>query len=175
MSTKTNQNLDFEIIIDKYRNSLYKVAATFESDPDLLQDLHQEILFAIWKSLPGFKNKSSVHTFIYRIAYNQALIHVAKANKVNKHHKSNDELDLIPNNTVSQPDQYASSQQDSQKLISLIRQLPVMKRQLITLSLEGFSYKEIAEITGLNSNNVAVQLNRSKNQLKKIIEKEYAK
>jgi len=172
----TNTHLDFELIIDKYRNSLYKVAATFESDPDLLQDLHQEILFAIWKSLPRFKNKSSVHTFIYRIAYNQAMIHVAKAKKTNQHQKHNDDsLKMLPDNNSSQPDQYTSMQLNGQILISIIRQLPIMKRQLITLSLEGFSYKEIAEITGLNSNNIAVQLNRSKKQLKKILENKYAK
>lgn len=173
MNTKTN--LDFELILDKYRNSLYKVAATFESDPDILQDLHQEILFAIWKSLPNFKNNSSLHTYIYRIAYNQAIIHVAKAKKVSQNQKDNADLDLIPNNNITQPDQYTSRQMDGQKLITLISQLPVMKRQLITLSLEGFSYKEIAEITGLNSNNIAVQLNRSKKLLKKILENEYAK
>ena len=173
MNSETD--LDFELIINKYHNSLYKVAATFESDPDILQDLHQEILFAIWKSLPNFNNKSSIHTFIYRIAYNQALMHVANANRVSQHQKNNDDLDLMPNNNISEPDQYTSRQLDGQKLISIIRQLPVMKRQLITLSLEGFSYKEIAEITGLNSNNIAVQLNRSKKQLKKILENDYAK
>lgn len=171
----TSSHEDFEYVINKYRNSLYKVAATFESDPDLIQDLHQDILFAIWKALPRFKNKSSVHTFIYRVAYNQAINHVTKNSKVSKHENNSNDLNILAHSNSSEPDHYTSLQLEGQKLISIIRQLPLMKRQLITLSLEGFSYKEIAEVTGLNVNNIAVQLTRTKQQLKNIIENDYAK
>jgi RNA polymerase sigma factor (sigma-70 family) len=172
---KNNTHEDFEFVINKYRNSLYKVAATFESDTDLIQDLHQDILFAIWKALPAFKSKSSVHTYIYRVAYNQAINHVTKNSKVSKHENNSDDLDFIAHSNASEPDHYTSLQIEGEKLISIIRQLPLMKRQLITLSLEGFSYKEIAKVTGLNVNNIAVQLTRTKQQLKNIIENDYAK
>jgi len=170
-----NTDKDFDFVISKYRKSLYKVAATFESDPDFLQDLHQDILFAIWKAIPGFKNKSSLHTFIYRVAYNQAINHVTKSSKVIHNQNDSNDVDHLINNNISEPDHYTSLQLEGQMLIAMIRQLPIVKRQLITLSLEGFSYKEIAEISGLKLNNVAVQLTRTKQQLRKILENEYAK
>jgi hypothetical protein len=41
-------------------------------------DLLQEITFAIWRALPSFRGESSERTFIYRIAHNRALTHIAK-------------------------------------------------------------------------------------------------
>lgn len=165
---------DFEIIIKKYRNSLYKIAVTFESNPDLIEDLHQDILFAIWKALPKFKNKSAVHTFIYRVAYNQAINHVTRVSKVgrfNKEIKCDDVVEVGDRYKTSDPERYASLQLDRQKIIAMIRKLPLIKRQLITLNLEGVSHDEIAEITGLSKNNIAVQISRTKQQLRKIMEK----
>ena len=52
-----------------------------------------------------------------------------------------------------------------------IRLLPVVQRQLIVLSLEGVSYKEIADISGLSLTNVGVQLTRAKSKLIQLMEK----
>ncbi len=51
------------------------------------------------------------------------------------------------------------------KLLSLIRQLKLPARQVISLSLEGLSYHEIAEVSGLSANNVGVMIKRIKSDL----------
>ena len=156
----------FESIIVRYRTTLFKIAATFEADPKLQQDLHQEILLSIWKSLSNFKGDSSIHTYIYRVAYNRALNHVARNSRI-PHHQESDEMHycLQPG-----PEQQVKNSQGINQLMSAIRQLPVMKRQLITLSLEGLSYVDISQITGLSNNNVGVQLNHAKKELRNIME-----
>ena len=162
----TEQILSFESIIAKYRTTLFKIAATFEADPKLQQDLHQEILLAIWKSLSNFKGDSSIHTYIYRVAYNQALNHVARNIRVPQHQ----EFDEMHYCLQPGPEQQAKNSQGMELLMWAIRQLPVMKRQLITLSLEGLSYVDISHITGLSTNNVGVQLNHAKKELRNIME-----
>ena len=48
--------------------------------------------------------------------------------------------------------------------------MPVIQRQLITLTLEGLSYAETSEVTGMSANNVGVKLHRAKADLRRIME-----
>ena len=162
----SEQILSFESIIAKYRSTLFKIAATFEADPKLQQDLHQEILLTIWKSLNNFNGDSSIHTYIYRVAYNQAMNHVARNSRIQIHRETDDlHYCLQPG-----PEQQVKNSQGIKQLMTAIRRLPVMKRQLITLSLEGLSYADISHITGISTNNVGVQLNHTKKELRNILE-----
>lgn len=158
---------NFEAIIAKYRLSLFKVAATFEANPDIRRDLLQDMFLAIWQALASFKEQSSVHTFIYKVAYNQALNHVTKQSR--KQH-----LDELTENIVcpkSDIESHVSSLKSVEHLLSKIGQLPIIQRQLVVLSLEGVSYQDIAEISGLSVTNVGAQLNRAKTKLKELLER----
>lgn len=159
----------FEAIISQYRKSLIKVVATFEADPKLQQDLHQEILLAIWQALESFKGQSLVHTYIYRVAYNKALNHVTKQSRTPSH-QDLDESHLCQQPT---PEHTTDTNREIKELMNAIRELPVLQRQLITLSLDGVSYSDIAEITGLGLSNVGVLINRAKKLLKLILENEH--
>jgi len=156
----------FEQIITQYRQSLFKVVVTFESDPKLQQDLHQEILLAIWQALASFKGQSSVHTYIYRVAYNKALNHVAKQSRTPAY-QDLDEAHICPQ---PGPESSLHTTTEINQLMIAIRQLPVTQRQLITLGLEGVSYLDIGEITGLSVSNVGVQINRAKKAMKEILQ-----
>jgi len=162
----SEQKRSFESIIVKYRATLFKVAATFEADPKLQEDLHQEILLAIWKSLANFKGDSSIHTYIYRVAYNQALNHVARSSRIPNHQQDDETHSCLKPG----PEKQVRNTQGIKQLMWAIRQLPVMKRQLITLSLDGVNYADISHITGLSTNNVGVQLNQAKKELRNILE-----
>jgi len=56
------------------------------------------------------------------------------------------------------------------RLISAIHDLPIEYRQVITLTLEGMSYTEIAEILGIGESNVGVRLNRARQMLRRRLE-----
>jgi RNA polymerase sigma-70 factor (ECF subfamily) len=55
-------------------------------------------------------------------------------------------------------------------LYDAIRQLSEVDRGVILLYLEEKSYKEIAEITGTNPNNIGVRIKRIKERLKKLLD-----
>ena len=67
---------------------------------------------------------------------------------------------------------HVSALQSLSYLTNKIGKLPIIQRQLITLSLEGVSYNDMAEISGLSVTNVGVQLNRAKTKLNKLLERE---
>lgn len=157
---------NFRSIIEKYRLSLFKIAATFEADPVIQLDLLQEMFLAIWQALASYKEQSSVHTFVYKVAYNQALNHVTKQSRTQNFAE-------LPENIECQKSDIEShiiALKSAEHLTSKIRLLPLIQRQLVTLSLEGLSYNCMAEISGLSITNVGAQLTRAKTKLKKLLE-----
>ena len=156
----------FELATTEYRQSLARIVATYEVRPELQQELHQEILLAIWKALPNFRGDSGMHTFIYRVAHNQAMNHVSRYSKIPPHQSIDEPLE----SQADCPEIIAMKTQKISALFKAMHQLSVIQRQILTLALEGLSYQEISEVTGLNVNNVGVRLNRAKTALKAIIE-----
>jgi RNA polymerase sigma factor (sigma-70 family) len=58
----------------------------------------------------------------------------------------------------------------SDVLENLVNQLPEIQRSVVMLrDYEGYSYKEIGEITGLNESQVKVYIYRARNTLKQYI------
>ena len=51
------------------------------------------------------------------------------------------------------------------KIYAAIHQLKPLDRSLMLLSLDGLSYREMAEVLGLSESNIGVKINRVKNQL----------
>ena len=170
--TNKNQLMDlsrvnqFESVMADYEKALWRVVLTFESDPTNQADLFQDILLAIWKSLAQFKGRSDVKTYVYRIAYNTSFKYVEKQTRRPTTRQPEDELICDKEN----PQQLQSSHQQSQLLAYALRKLPLDNRQLVALSLEGLSYPEISEITGMTANNVGVNLYRARQQLKQLME-----
>jgi RNA polymerase sigma-70 factor (ECF subfamily) len=56
-------------------------------------------------------------------------------------------------------------QQKIQLMLGQIRQMPIQTRQVVTMSMEGLSYDEIADACGISRSNAGVVLNRAKKVL----------
>ena len=108
---QTQESL-FESALADHKQSLARIVATYEMNPGLQQELHQEILLAIWKSLANFRGDSSLHTFIFKVAHNTAINHVSKHVKL-PNHESLDEP--LPSNMV-EPEMSAINNQKMQML-----------------------------------------------------------
>jgi RNA polymerase sigma-70 factor (ECF subfamily) len=122
-----------------------------------VEDLFQEIMVNVWNSLPGFRGESSASTWLYRIAVNTALIYRRKRRRTE------------PLPELADPARGAQENlEDGERLAALrsaIYGLPDQDRLIITLVLEGLSYKQVAEITGLTVNHVGVKISRIKRVL----------
>ena len=140
-----------------------RIASSYEVDGALAEELVQEIYFAVWRALPGFRGASSLRTFVARIATNRAITHVARALK------SPPSLELheqIPAPADSPEGQSIAADRQA-GLIAAVRRLPLSYRQAATLTLEGLTPKEIADFLGLSTNAVAIRLSRAKDLLRK--------
>lgn len=168
---------EFNCIIKDYGPLLSRVASTYEANESLQQELFQEICLAIWQSLHRFKGDSSIKTYILRVAHNRCVTHVSKQVKSPKTFEY-DESEQSASNDVYMADsqmkvEHAVSQMQQQnRLLALIRLMKLPARQVISLSLEGLSYLEIAEISGLSSTNVGVMISRIKTDLQRQMQDE---
>ena len=69
------------------------------------------------------------------------------------------------------PEAEASASQERARLLSAVQSLPLMLRQVLTLSLEGLSGAEIADVLGIRENNVHVRLSRARRALQEALHK----
>ena len=152
---------DFNAVISQYGNLLSRVASTYEANDALKQELLQEIALSVWQGLSRFEGKSSLKTYILKIAHNRAVSHVASQVR-RRDLVDMDSLPEVPVATDASPEKAFDQQQKMATLLRLVRKLPLQSRQVLTLSLEGLSYEEIAEVSGLTKSHVGVLLNRAK-------------
>jgi|SRR5581483_9183675 len=141
--------------------SLHRLCYGFLGSPDEVEDLFQEIMTNVWNSLPGFRGDSAIHTWVYRIAVNTALVYRKKIRRGEELPEMADSR-MCAHQTLEQEERLAA-------LRRAIATLPEQDRLIITLLLEGLSYKEIAEITGLTVNYVGVKISRIKQTLEQLM------
>ena len=153
-----------EGIITAYGPALARVAASYEADPALREDLLQEIMLAVYKALPSLKDQKRLAPFVFRIAHNRSVTHVIQQSSRRKL--------IIPaeNDEAATPEDSLLLSERSRRLASAVRRLPLPYRQVVTLVLEDLSYAEIAEALGLTPSNVGVRVNRAKAQLRALLD-----
>jgi len=154
----------FESVARDFAAPLTRLARAHEADGALQQDLLQEIYLALWRSLPAFKNRCSMRTWVYRVAHNVAATHVLRA----KRRKTNqlvtlDDVEIADVSTEA--GEAIDEARTLARLMQLIQRLKPIDREVIILHLEGLSRDEIAEIAGLALSNVAIKIHRIKQLL----------
>ena len=154
----------FDDIFAKHGALLSRVANSYEANEAMQQELLQEIAIAVWQGLSRFKGDSSVKTYILKIAHNRAVTHVANQVKRLDTHQYDKGSDGFVSQ-VRSPEEVSSQHQSLERLLRAVRALPLQPRQVLTLSLEGLSYDEIADVCGLTKNHVGVILKRAKQSI----------
>jgi RNA polymerase sigma factor (sigma-70 family) len=155
----------FERTLTEYHPMISRVVSSYERIPALQEELYQEISMALWKSLSRFDNQSSLKTYILSIAHKRSVSHVAK------HVKEPHSVEVEENHLGedSCPSVAMANRQKMNNLIVALQSFPLIDKQLVTLALEGLSYKEIASILGLSVTNVGAKLNRAKTKLNQLL------
>jgi RNA polymerase sigma-70 factor (ECF subfamily) len=154
----------FDELLATYGSALGRLAGSYTRTAAEREDLVQEIALAIWGALPGFRGECSERTFLFRIAHNRALAHVARRLPVAESDTLPDVEDATPS-----PEKLLSSEQQGQLLMAAIQRLPVAYAQVVTLMLEGMTYQEIADVLGISETNVGARLTRGREMLRRLL------
>ena len=129
------------------------------------EDCMQEVIYVLWRDFGQFEGRSSERTWVYRVATNAMLMLKCKQLRSLTSEPIEDiEKDLSTDNDIED--------ENLQQLNQLIEDLPHKECMMIRAHLDGFSYKEIADMTESTVGAVAMRIARTKRRLKKMYEEE---
>lgn len=159
----------FVALVAENRLKILKVCHVYAWNHEDQQDLYQDILIQIWRSLPQLKNSAYTNTWIYRIALNTAISFVRKHKSRRGKIVSHDHgmiQQLLDAKTTGEPE----ADPRLAALFQAIAKLDDMEKAVVTLFLEELSYEQIAEVTGMTLSNAGVTLHRAKKKLFALME-----
>lgn len=158
------QEKKFEKIVANHKDQVYRMCWGFAKNAFDVDDIFQEVMINIWKGLEKFEGNAAMSTWIYRITVNTCLLW--KKRKA----KSLIKQELNKSDVIDVDEKMESKV--NEKILAMraaIQQLKKIDKTLILLLLEGCSYQEISEITGLTVTNVGAKINRIKPRIKKLM------
>lgn len=173
-------NSAFEALMEKHMGIIYNIALRMTANQDDAEDMTQEIMIKIFRSLGSFKGNSKFSTWIYRVAVNTCLDELKK--KKNKKHLSLDaeisgddgENQIEIKDDSPSPEKLAEQNELRDLVAAAVKLLSDEHRAVIVLrDIRGMSYSEIAGILGCSDGTVKSRISRARAQLKMILEKEY--
>ena len=145
--SKKHKEKAFLELLDLYQQRLYwhirKLVITHENADDVMQNT----FIRIYKSLPNFKQKSSLNTWMYRIAYNESMRFLEEEKR--KSHNSIDDLSKTYLNTLVS-DTFFEGNEIQLKLQRVLSELPKKERQIFQMKYyDDLKFHEMADILGI--------------------------
>ncbi|MBN8249433.1 MAG: sigma-70 family RNA polymerase sigma factor [Verrucomicrobia bacterium] len=156
----SEQQTRFEQWVREHGAILHHVVHGFAEGDDR-NDLMQEILLALWKAAPAFRQDSRPSTFIYQVSHNAALTW-KRTQRSYRRRLERFEAELPAEAQAPNP---ADEPALLERVYREIRRLPPLDRSLILLSLDGVRYADMAQIHGITESHVGVRLHRARRQL----------
>jgi RNA polymerase sigma-70 factor (ECF subfamily) len=149
-----------------------QLAVNLLGDRDEALDLSQEVFLRVFRTIHRFRGQSSLRTWIYRIAVNQARNRQRFWRR--RHRADQISLDVhvaahgdLPSVSLARPDQMLAQKELASRLESALGHLPFDQRTAIVLrEIDGLSYDEIAFSLGVAVGTVKSRLTRARQALR---------
>ncbi len=154
----------FNQIVTENSGRIKRICGYYASSVHDREDIYQEILINIWRSLDTFRGDADINTWIYRIAVNTSLTYRGKLYKNMQLCVDADTSNL--SEIIDDNEEAIQQDEQLEALQNELNQLSVIDKALISLLLEGLSSKEIANVIGITEPNVKVKIHRVKKQLR---------
>lgn len=156
---------DLEDVIAEHGSALERVARLYARSAADRDDLLQDIMMGLLRSLPMFRGESSLKTYVLRIAHLQGMRRAWRREKL----ILADDLDDLADDGKGDPEAALSRRLDHERLLEAIKELPLGLKAATALALEGLTSREIGDILGLSDNAVDVRLHRARRALRRAL------
>lgn len=165
----------FEAIVGEHLDGLFGAALRLTRNRTRAEDLLQETFLRAWRSFHTFQPGTNVRAWLYRILMNASIDGYRKSEREPEvvDHEDVDEFYLY--SRVQESDDYRRAGNPEEVLLAnlmdadvkgALDSLPEAFRNVVVLAdIEGFSYREIAEIVGVPIGTVMSRLHRGRRQL----------
>ncbi len=175
---------EFARLVDIYSGPIYRLGLKMLGNPQDAEDVLQNTFMNALIHLSSFEGRSSVATWLYRIASNEALMLIRKRKpEVSLEQESEDgEAESIEDlkpavfaDWSGLPEEELLSSEGKNILDTTIHNLPENLRIVFVLrDIEGLSIKETADALNLTETNVKTRLLRARMHLRERLSTYYA-
>jgi RNA polymerase sigma-70 factor (ECF subfamily) len=148
-----------DALYNAYKSRIYTFLLRFLADPELADDVTQEVFTKAFHALPDLERGTKVLPWLYRVASNAAIDQHRRRTRFTWLRMGQIEA------TPSEPHVVDSSGQVAERehVQAVLRTLPPENSVALLLHvLEGYSYKEIADIQGVTMTAVRSRIARAR-------------
>ena len=165
----------YEELIQRFHQPVYNVVYRLLGNPHDASDVVQDVFLKIFRSVSAFREQSSLRTWIYRIAVNEAHNHRRWFSRhcrceVPLENERNDQthtLELATDPGRSPYDQALDSETRSMIEQALAKINPAFRTAVVLRDIENLSYEEIADILQLSLGTVKSRILRGREALRR--------
>ncbi|MDP2578146.1 MAG: sigma-70 family RNA polymerase sigma factor [Gemmatimonadota bacterium] len=156
----------FERLYQEHHTRIYALCLRMMRDADLAEELTQDVFVRLYERLSSFRGASSFATWLHRLAVNVVLNHLRSGRRRAGHEQK-----------MYDAARYKTAVKDAMPetrmtLETAIAELPPGAREVLVLhDIEGYRYREIAEVTGTAVGTVKSQLHRARKLLREVLER----
>jgi len=162
----------FEEIYDRYGNMVFNLALRLSGEPEEAADLSQETFLKIHRHLNGFRGRSSLRTWVYRVAINccRSRYRRRRAWRNRQLIDPEESLERLPDPRRG-PEEQAIARSTRAQVEEALGRLPDIYREAVLLrDIEGLTYDEIAQVLGRRIGTVRSRIARGREHLRGLLE-----
>ncbi len=175
--TQEGEVAAFDQLVVKYTPRLYGLVYNMTSNHEDTNDLLQDVFSKSYKSIRGFRGKSSFYTWIHSIAVNMTLNFLKKRGR--RFHLSLDDIDgnvqndkeFLELTATSSPVREADLTELQRRLNESMMKLSDEHRAVVTMfHIQGMPHAEISKILGVSEGTVRSRLFYANRQLQNYLD-----
>ncbi len=170
---RAGDRAEFSKLVERYSNPIYRLALKFLGNPHDSEDVLQETFLKAMRALPNFEGRSSLSTWLYRIAVNESLMILRKSNPdlvlVEEPDLDEDQptTSLVLTDWCCLPEEELLSSESRRFLDQAASNLPErLKAVFILRDVQGLSIRDTAEALGITETAVKTRLLRARLKLR---------
>lgn len=148
LQSRRHKDRAFSELLDIYQERIYwhirKIVQTHENANDVLQN----VFIRVHKSIDRFEGKSSLLTWIYRIAYNESLRFIEKEKK--RTHQSFEEVSVYQLGKLTESE-YFDGDELHERLLTIVEGLSEKQRRVFQMKyFDDLSFREISGVLDIS-------------------------
>lgn len=167
----------YEALIARFQQPVYNLVYRLLDDPSDTSDVVQDVFLKIFRSIGSFRGNSSLKTWIYRIAFNEACNHRRWFTRHKRQEigiENQDDEVGKPGVTLPDPGRSAFEIVSAHETHALIEEAlaelnPAFRVAVVLRDIEDLSYEEIAEVLQVSLGTVKSRILRGREALRKAL------
>lgn len=171
----------FDWLVTHYHRPVFGLVAGILYDPSEAADVTQDVFLRAFRGIAGFRQGSSLRTWLYRIAVRQALNHrrwswrhLRQLSSMDAEIGENGQVAEFKAPGASPFDELASREVQQAVRKALGRVAENFRTAVILRDLEGLAYEEIAEVLDVSVGTVKSRILRGRRALRELLEPVFA-